>query len=203
MSEPYIPGELSKRYHSLKPAEREAIRIEVDRRFRKKTNIDRQIDPKSSADLELRRTWLRIRDEVMEQKDLEEWMVLRHELDLDGLTEIPFEMRWEHWDQGADLLETWFGRPPAIMPNYSAPVTDIIKIDWVLGFGRARAVYDQMIRERVWTNDAAQRRMKTVFSNVIMDGKIRPFGDLSQATPMVDKQWVNSRSVPARARRTV
>ena len=195
MSKPYFPGQQARAYHRLPSKQREAVRIEVDRRFREKTNVTRQLDPTSRADLELRRIWLRIRDEVMEQKEYEEWLEFRHELDVDNLTLIPDEMRYEHWDQGAELLETWFGRAPATKPKYSSPVTDLIKMDWVLKFSRARSVFDQIIKDRIWINTKSQERMELFFSGIPLDGQAHAIGDLSKPATTVDQQWINSRPV--------
>ena len=61
---PYRPGEASRNYFRLPPVKREAIRGEVNRRFRAETGVTRDLDPTSKADLELRRIWLRMRDEA-------------------------------------------------------------------------------------------------------------------------------------------
>src|SRR6266478_2033395 len=182
MSKPYIPRQQAREYHRLPSTQREAIRIQVDRRFRKETSVTRPLDPASRKDLELRRTWLRIRDEVMDNREMEEWMEFRHELDLDGVLEIPYEMRFNRWEQGAQLLETWLERPPAIEPNYSKPVVDVIKMDWVLGFPRARKVYDEIIKNRIWTNAASQKRMADFLKSKPKPtaGQSLRWGDLSQ-----------------------
>jgi hypothetical protein len=143
MSSTYKPGWESRKYHQLSRTERAAISREVDRRFRMQTGVVRRLDPTSPKDRELRHTWLRIRDAVMNKSPselareheqlIEETMELRRELFLGGLPEIVVEeMSWNGWKQGAELLETWFERPQAIAPKYSAPVTNVIKMDWVL-----------------------------------------------------------------------
>lgn len=74
------------------------------------------------------------------------------------LTNIPRLMRHpnQNWVKAPTLLEKWFSRPSAIYPNYSEPDTSTVTMDWVLSFPRARAVYDRMMEERVWVNEAAQ-----------------------------------------------
>jgi hypothetical protein len=203
MSGIYRPGWQSKTYRLYARTVRAGIALEVDRQFRAKTGIGRKLDPTSAEDLEWRRIWLRIRDEVVaktEAKIDEDWYKPggpADQIEADrrdsSLTEIPYEMRWHHWNEGAELLETWFERPPAIAPGYSAPVTTLIKIDWVLKFQRAKDVFDTMVQDRIWTNDAAKQRLAEVF-------KTRPpagftFGDLSRPVTEIDAAWVNSRPV--------
>ena len=73
------------------------------------------------------------------------------------VTSIPGIMSRKSWLNGARLMEIWLSRPSATAPVYSAPVTDTIKMaSWVLTFGRAKAVYDQLMRERVWANAPAR-----------------------------------------------
>jgi hypothetical protein len=197
MSDPYTPKEQAREYHRMPRAEREKIRIEVDRRFREKTGITRLLNPTSSHDLELRRIWLRIRDEVMDNHDAEEFLEMRHEMDVDGLTAIPEEMRFNGWVQGAQLLDTWFERPPAVAKNYSNPVTDVIKMDWVLGFPRAKEVYDWIMNTKLWTSDASQGQMAKLLQTMPKPGpgQFLPWGDLSQPVTVVNDLSVNFRAV--------
>jgi hypothetical protein len=199
MGSPYVPGPLSGEYHRLPRAIRESVQREADRRFREKTGVSRALNPTSASDLRLRRTWLRIRDEVMGKVDqLLEAESLEAELEqlkTDDIVEgIPAEMRWNGWKEAAQLLETWFERPPAVLPNYSSPVTNVIKMDWILGFARAKAVYDEIIKDRIWTNDASQKRFPSIARIPFGAGTFQ-FGDLYQAVTLVDKQWINTRSI--------
>jgi hypothetical protein len=84
---------------------------------------------------------------------------------LSSITAIPKIMRAKGWVNGATLLETWFARPPAIAPAYSAPVTDVIKLNWVLGFERAREVYDRLFAEKTYCNAAAKRELLELLRN--------------------------------------
>ncbi|WP_158750846.1 DUF6402 family protein [Acidobacterium sp. S8] len=194
MSKPYIPGEESKEYEQLTSAQKAEVQKETDRRFREQTGVTRSLDSANASDLELRRTWLRIRDEVIADRD---GQALRHDLDLDGLTAIPEEMRFDGWNEGAQLLDTWFSRPPVASPNYTAPVTDLIKISWVLQFPRAKSVYDEILRDRIWTNDASKRRFMDILKGKVMPGEglSSPFWDLSAAVTVVDQEWLNARPV--------
>jgi Family of unknown function (DUF6402) len=75
------------------------------------------------------------------------------------ITKIPAVMRFNKWECGARLMEKWFGDPANTVPANGIASTDIITMDWVLGFSRAREVYDKLIAERIWLNDAARREI--------------------------------------------
>src|SRR5436190_13550339 len=78
------------------------------------------------------------------------------------IADIPDIMKNLGWRYGKQLMDTWFFRPAAVAPNYSKPVTDIIKMDWVLSFTRARKVFDELVAERIWTNLPARNRILDV-----------------------------------------
>ena len=167
------------------------IAASVDTLFRKKTGITRPlVDPTSRSDLELRRTWLLIRDELVGRKENQ---VIEDDRRDSLLTAIPYEMEWEHWNEGAKLLETWFERQPTIAPKYSASVTDLIKMDWVLKFPRAKSVFDQILADKIWTNEASRKRLAEMLRSKPLAGST--FGDLSLPVPQIDLLWVNSRPV--------
>jgi hypothetical protein len=65
----YIPGEMARRYGALSPEARAKVNEEVDRRFRKETGVTRKLDWNNPADRPLARRWLRIRDEVMAERE--------------------------------------------------------------------------------------------------------------------------------------
>ena len=72
------------------------------------------------------------------------------------LTNIPAIMRSKKWGNGAQLMESWFARQVHVAPAYDLPDTTTISMDqWVLTFPRAKKVYDQIISERIWQNEAA------------------------------------------------
>jgi hypothetical protein len=190
----YRPGWESREYHKLARAHRNAISREVDRLFAKQTGVTRHLHPTSRKDLELRRAWLRIRDGVMNKREEDAYLEMEDLRRDSVLTEIPYEMAYEGWTQATELLETWFERPPATAPNYSAPVTNVIKMDWVLQFARARSVYDQIMKERIWTNAASRGRMATFLRQKPRIAGY-PWGDLSQPVTKVDEEWINSRPV--------
>jgi len=78
-------------------------------------------------------------------------------------------------------------------PRYSAPVTNIIKIDWVLQFKRAKTVFDEILKGRIWTNDASKQRLREFLRK--LPSTAFTFGDLTRPVAEIDKEWVNSRPV--------
>jgi uncharacterized protein DUF6402 len=113
------------------------------------------------------------------------------------ITNIPAIMRSHRWENGARLMETWFARPIAIAPAYGPPETATIRMDaWVLTFPRAKQVYDQLMREKIWANAAAQREIATMLrrQGVLTPGS-RSFGNLTRAVPLQDADYINYRVV--------
>jgi hypothetical protein len=61
------------------------------------------------------------------------------------------------WPVGAKLLAQWFKGPKNTVPKLGTPDKTTITMGWVLGFERARKVYDTMIRDKIWCNLAAKK----------------------------------------------
>lgn len=191
----YTPGAQSRAYHRLPRGERGELIKEINRLFAEKSGVTRKLHPTSAADRELRHEWLRIRDEVMDEKIIEEDMEFRRGLFVSDLAGIVIEdMNALRWTEAAELLKTWSERPPTIKPKFTAPVTDVVKMDWVLTFQRAKTVYDKILSDRIWTNDASRKRIAEMLKKKSR-GTGQSFGDLSRAVTAVDEEWINSRPV--------
>lgn len=68
----------------------------------------------------------------------------------------------------------------------------------MLTFPRARAAYDQLMRERIWANAAAKKEIATLLRGKGMLTPVpqtRPFGNLSRPVPHLDSDYVNFRVV--------
>lgn len=194
----YKPGGESRSYHRLSRIERAKVIEEINRLFREKTGVTRKLHPLSRADRALRHKWLRIRDDIINQREIEEDMEFRREMFMDDVPGIVAEdMRNHGWQQGAELMETWLERPPAIAPIYSAPVTHVIKMNWVLKFPESKSVYERIIKDRIWANPASQKRIADLLQKSPLKAG-QKFGDLSKPVTEVDKQWVNARPVKSR-----
>ncbi|MCP4256661.1 MAG: DUF4157 domain-containing protein [Planctomycetes bacterium] len=65
----YVSGEMSDRYWQTTPKERSNINEEIDRRFIEETGVTHALDWEDPKDRPLARQWLRIRDEVMGERE--------------------------------------------------------------------------------------------------------------------------------------
>lgn len=105
-------------------------------------------------------------------------------------------MRAQGWTKGALLLDSWFSRSSAIAPAYGPPDTTTITMDFVLKFQRARLVYEQLIKERIWANTAAKNEVRKLLNRLGRLGKPRGwFGDINRAPQLLDYDYVNFRTV--------
>ena len=116
---------------------------------------------------------------------------------LSTIQNIPRVMRSRGWHNGARLMDIWFSRPATTPGTYSAPDTTTIRMDtWLLTFPRARAVYDQLVRERIWANGPGQRAVATMLRR---KGLLTPaggaFGRLADPVPVQDPDYINQRPV--------
>jgi len=109
------------------------------------------------------------------------------------LTNIPRIMRANGWRHGAALLETWFSHGAAVKPEYGAPVTDVISMDWALSFRRVRQVYDHLMQERVWLEPEIKRRIGDVLERRnLLHAEAVSFGDLARPTEEIDADCVHA-----------
>src|SRR6516164_3826595 len=115
---------------------------------------------------------------------------------LSDLTHIPRIMRRQGWLNGARLLEIWFSRPRAVAPSYSAPDTTTIRMDsWALTFPRARQVYDQLVRDRIWSNTPARQVIARMLRHKgLLVNAVRSFGQLTDPVPQQDVDYINFRA---------
>jgi hypothetical protein len=113
------------------------------------------------------------------------------------LTNIPAIMRAKSWGNGARLMEIWFSRPVAIAPAYGPPDTTTIRMDtWALTFPRARNVYDQLIRDRIWANPAGQVEVVRMLRRKGLLAAGSSFGSLGLPVQSQDPDYVTQRVVP-------
>jgi len=68
------------------------------------------------------------------------------------VTRLPPVMDAKGWTQGAALMREWFANPTGGGP----PDAKTVSMDWVLGFPRAREVYDTIFKDKIYANKAAQ-----------------------------------------------
>lgn len=110
------------------------------------------------------------------------------------ITHIPTQMRARGWTEGAALMEAWFSKPEQVRAarfedvpdNFGPPIVDLIKMDWVLGFERAKKVYDQMVNTQAWktTNAKGLLGRRLTAAGIVARLRANPqhtetFGDLT------------------------
>jgi hypothetical protein len=67
---------------------------------------------------------------------------------------------------------------------------------WALTFSRARSVYDQLIRERIWANAAAQAQINAILRRKgLLTPTPQTFGRLGDPVPTQHADYINFRSV--------
>jgi hypothetical protein len=111
------------------------------------------------------------------------------------ITKIPGIMRHHNWTNGARLMESWFSRPVAVKPGYGSP-PEYVKMDWALGYPEGKKIYNEIINNKVWSNEAARREVRKMLEkqNLLKPGTCAAFGDLSKDAAELDEVAVNFRS---------
>lgn len=102
-------------------------------------------------------------------------------------------------DRGAELMEEWFRRPASPFPLTATPNTTTITMDWVLGFARAKTVYDNMISKKMWVTENAK---KLIANKLQQQGKLRQvagpvefFRKFSDPVPDIDIDHIQEQPV--------
>ena len=112
------------------------------------------------------------------------------------LTNIPRVMTSRGWVKGAALMNRWFRGGPATAPRYTIADTSTISMNWILGFARAKQVYDALVSDAIWANPAAQKEIAKMLKGKSLPapGATKPFGNLSDTTQNQHKDCVNFRA---------
>jgi len=114
------------------------------------------------------------------------------------LTNIPPIMRKKGWNNGARLMESWFGRASAINPAFGLPDTTTIKMDgWVLKFKRPLDVYNtDIIAAALWSTPKAQAALtKILLRSGVLSGPKKTFGDFSRPVEVLESDHFQHASV--------
>lgn len=112
------------------------------------------------------------------------------------LTNIPTIMRANKWPRGADLMDSWFARNVTIAPKYGMPDTTTVTMGWVLSFPRAKEVFDQVLKDKIWANEAARKQIgKMLRAKGLLGPGTRTFGNLGARVDVQDPDYINFRVV--------
>ncbi|MDJ0807572.1 MAG: DUF6402 family protein [Gammaproteobacteria bacterium] len=114
-----------------------------------------------------------------------------------SITQIPGIMTAMSWNTAAALMNDWFSRPANAVPASGTPNTSAVTISWANGFSRARSVYDTLVADRIWVNDAAQNLLQSrlVGAGLPGHGASQAFGSVTGSAPALDSDYINYRAV--------
>ncbi|MEN8177724.1 MAG: DUF6402 family protein [Pseudomonadota bacterium] len=114
-----------------------------------------------------------------------------------SITQIPGVMTAMSWNTAAALMNDWFSRPSNAAPASGTPNTSAVTITWANGFSRARSVYDGLVADRIWVNNAAQNLIQSrlVGAGLPAHGASSTFGSVSGTGPTLDSDYINYRAV--------
>lgn len=113
-----------------------------------------------------------------------------------GPTDIPKIMRANGWKVGAALMDHWFSLPKSEAPPYAYRNDTIVTMAWVIGFERAKQVYDQLIKDKIWSNDAAKVEVRKLLDRYgLLRGIGGCFGVFQSTQPIIHQNHVNTRAV--------
>lgn len=88
-----------------------------------------------------------------------------------SITQIPAIMDANGWRVAATLLRRWFAGPANRTPESGIACWDVVKMDWVVGFERAKAAYRSIFEQGMWKTPNAQKEMRAVLKRL---GKMVP-----------------------------
>lgn len=115
---------------------------------------------------------------------------------------IPAIMRAQKpaWGNAAALMARWFAGAPAVKPAYGPPDTTTIRMDtWLLGFKRARAIYDaKIVAGEYWRTPKAEAQLAANLARAgLLGGGSSTFGQLGGDIAALDAEYYQSMAVPA------
>lgn len=113
-----------------------------------------------------------------------------------NLRNIPRIMRANRMPIGAKVMDSWFLRPTATAPHYGTTDTTTVTMKWALGFKRAKTVYDDIVTNKIWANNAAQKAIeKNLRASGLVGSLPQNFGDLTKSPSALDPDQINQRVV--------
>ena len=105
------------------------------------------------------------------------------------MTDIPAIMLANGWTHGAALMLRWLSNP-VVGLVLSEVDTTTITMEWVLRFDRAKKVYDEMFRDKIYMNNKAIEQMGREIKK-----KESKFGNLDLPIEQLHEYHINHREV--------
>lgn len=95
---------------------------------------------------------------------------------------LPHIMGEKGFEKAALLMEHWLNSPSRQYPNYGPPNTDIITMDWALGFPQVKGEYDKLVENNAWLTDKTKEQLfNAQVPKLTKVGESARFGDLSKS----------------------
>ena len=104
-------------------------------------------------------------------------------------------MRANKWDAAARLMEKWLASPVNGKTHVEPPSTDIVKMDWVLRFTRAKTKFDEIFSKRLYATDAAKREIVNMVIRTTF-GYNQRFCSLTRNVLEIENDYVTHYAVP-------
>lgn len=105
-----------------------------------------------------------------------------------AVTAIPGIMRANGMTNGAALMDHWFA-------GSGATDKSTITMSWVLGYARAKKVWDEIIDQKIYVNAAAKKEIVTMLKRTGKYTSGGTFGKLSGDVETLDKDYIQQRGV--------
>jgi hypothetical protein len=98
------------------------------------------------------------------------------------IPQLPRIMRNKSWLRAAALMERWLNNPANSNAEQGTPDIHTVSMSWIVSFERAARVFDQMVIDRIWMNEAGRGQIEqSLVTNGLLpsaQGASRTFGEL-------------------------
>jgi hypothetical protein len=98
--------------------------------------------------------------------------------------ELPRIMRRKSWLRAAALMERWQRNPANSDARRGTPDIHTVSMSWIVSFPRAAQVFDQMVIDRIWMNEAGRKQLeRRLVEHSLLpsaQGGSRKFGELPE-----------------------
>lgn len=92
-------------------------------------------------------------------------------------------------------MSKWFRSAARQVPNYAPPDTTTIKMSWVLGYSRPKALYDSIFKDRIWANKAARKLLAKRLKSwrFLTAASTQRFDQTRKQPSMLESEYINYR----------
>lgn len=108
-----------------------------------------------------------------------------------SIRDIPGIMTANKWPTGAAMMNRWFAAPA----GRQSAETQTVKMDWVLGYARAKVAHDEILDRKLYLTENAKALIKKKYGPVIGN-----FGDFTLPIPELHKDQIQYQFVEIKAK---